>query len=121
MEIRKLTDHPQFSFEGKSRLIRQCWNFVLKKGENTPSNLNTQGEEIHVIIAGQGRGTVGERSSEIREGGRLAEEIGGARGLDSEAGVPALERMEKGLVGAIVTTAARYRGAGPGFPPRRWR
>jgi len=68
MEIRKLTDHPQFPIAGHSRLVRQCWKFYLKKGENTPSNLNTQGEEIHVILAGEGKMTVGERSSEIREG-----------------------------------------------------
>ncbi len=68
MEFRKLKDHPQFGFEGRSRLIRQCWNFRLKKGENTPSNLNTQGEEIHVIISGAGRMTVGEKSSDICEG-----------------------------------------------------
>src|SRR5262245_6120834 len=204
MEIRKLSDHPQFSFEGHSRLIRQCWNFILKKGENTPSNLNTQGEEIHVIIAGQGRVTVGERSSEIREGeiifvppriphviqnpespllhgitiesdwelpameapeaskgvgkvamretsrtiddivenlpenlseaeaiqtvvrlfdigGRLSEQIEEALGLDNDDGVHALERIERKLMGAIVTIADRYRGGGPGFTPRRWR
>ena len=68
MEIRKLTDHPQFGFEGRSHLVRQCWNFLLRKGENTPSNLNEKGEEIHVIISGAGLMKMGERSSEIREG-----------------------------------------------------
>lgn len=205
MEIRKLTDHPQFGFEGHSRLIRQCWNFMLRKGENTPSNLNTQGEEIHVIIAGQGRMVVGERASEIKEGeiifvppriphviqnpespllhgitiesdwelpateasaaaggqkvavretsrtideilenlpekiseadaiqtvvrlfdigGRLSEQIEEALGLDNEDGVHALERIEKKLMGAIVSIADRYRGSGGGadFANRRWR
>lgn len=204
MEIKKLSDHPQFGLVGNSRVIRQCWNFKLGKGENTPSNLNTQGEDIHVIIAGTGRMTIGERSSAIREGeiifvppriphrienpespmlhgitiesdwelpamespaaaagvgkpavressrtideimetlpevvneaeaiqtivrlfdigGRLSEQIEEALGLDNEEGVHALERIEKKLMSAIVTIADRYRGAGPGFPPRRWR
>ena len=204
MEIRKLNDHPLFSFIGRSRLIRQCWNFLLRKGENTPSNLNTQGEEIHVIIQGTGLMTVGEQKSEIKEGeiifvppriphviqntdspllqgitiesdwelpameapeaskglgkvavretsrtideivenlperlseadaiqtvvrlfdigGRLSEQIEEALGLDNEDGVHALERIEKKLMGAIVTIADRYRGAGPGLLPPRWR
>ena len=204
MEIRKLNDHPLFSFIGRSRLIRQCWNFLLRKGENTPSNLNTQGEEIHVIIQGTGLMTVGEQKSEIKEGeiifvppriphviqntdspllqgitiesdwelpameapeaskglgkvavretsrtideivenlperlseadaiqtvvrlfdigGRLSEQIEEALGLDNDDGVHALERIEKKLMGAIVTIADRYRGGGPGLLPRRWR
>ena len=204
MEIRKLNDHPLFSFIGRSRLIRQCWNFFLRKGENTPSNLNTQGEEIHVIIQGTGLMTVGEQKSEIKEGeiifvppriphviqntdspllqgitiesdwelpameapeaskglgkvavretsrtideivenlperlseadaiqtvvrlfdigGRLSEQIEEALGLDNEDGVHALERIEKKLMGAIVTIADRYRGGGPGLLPPRWR
>ncbi len=68
MEIRKYTGHSTFSFEGKSRFIQRCWNFSLRKGENTPSNLNASGEEIHVILQGEGRITIGEASSPIREG-----------------------------------------------------
>jgi len=54
-------------------------------------------------------------------GGRLTEQIEEALGLDNEEGVHALERIEKKLMGAIVTIADRYRGAGPERPLRRWR